>query len=99
MGASKTLVVFYSRSGTTRTVAQALSEALQCDLEEITEPKPRTGSLGYMRSLLEARLKRPSTITPKKHNVSSYDLVVVGTPVLAWSLSSPVRAHLMSTAN
>ena len=40
MGASKTLVVFYLRSGTTRRIALALSEALKCDLEEITEPKP-----------------------------------------------------------
>jgi hypothetical protein len=68
MGDSKALVVFYSRSGTTRRVAQALSEVLQCDLEEITEPTPRTGFLGYIRSLLEAMRKRPSTITPRKHN-------------------------------
>ena len=99
MSASGILVVFYSRSGTTRRVAQALAEALKCDLEEITEPKPRTGFLGYMRSLLEARRKRPSIIAPNKHDVASYDLVVVGTPVWAWSLSSPVRAYLMATAN
>jgi flavodoxin len=99
MGASKILVVFYSRSGTTRRVAQALSEALKCDLEEITEPKPRTGFLGYIRSLLEARRKRPSIIAPKKHDVSSYDLVAIGTPVWAWSLSSPVRAYLTATAS
>jgi flavodoxin len=99
MGASKTLVVFYSRSGTTRRIAQALSEALQCDLEEITEPRKRTGFLGYIRSLLEASRKRPSTIAPKTHDVSSYDLVVIGTPVWAWSLSSPVRAYLMATAS
>jgi flavodoxin len=99
MGASTILVVFYSRSGTTRMIAEALSEALKCDLEEITEPKPRTGLLGYIRSLLEARRKRPSIIAPKKHDVSSYDLVVIGTPVWAWSLSSPVRAYLMATAS
>jgi len=99
MGASKTLVVFYSRSGTTRRIAEALSQALQCDLEEITEFRPRTGFLGYMRSLLETRGKRPSIIGPKKHDVSSYDLVVVGTPVWAWSLSSPVRAYLMTTTS
>ncbi len=99
MGASKILVVFYSRSGTTRSIAKALSEALKCDLEEITEPEPRTGLLGYIRSLLEATGKRPSTILPKKHEVSSYDLVVIGTPVWAWSLSSPVRAYLMATAS
>jgi flavodoxin len=99
MGASTILVVFYSRSGTTRMIAEALSEALKCDLEEITESKPRSGFLGYIRSLLEARRKRPSTITPQKHDVSSYDLVVIGTPVWAWSLSSPVRAYLMATAS
>lgn len=99
MGASKTLVVFYSRSGTTRRIAEALSATLKCDLEEITEPRPRTGFPGYIRSLLEAGRKRPSTILPKKHEVSSYDLVVIGTPVWAWSLSSPVRAYLMATAS
>lgn len=99
MSAPKTLVVFYSRSGTTRRIAIALSDALKCDLEEITEPKPRTGFLGYMRSLLEARRKQPSTIAPRKRDVSSYDLVIIGTPVWAWSLSSPVRAYLMATAN
>jgi Flavodoxins len=98
MSSSKTLVVFYSRSGTTRRIAQALSEALKCDLEEITEPRPRTGFLGYIRSLLEARRKLPSIITPRKRDVSSYDLVVIGTPVWAWSLSSPVRAYLTATA-
>jgi flavodoxin len=99
MGVSKTLVVFYSRSGTTRRIAEALSAVLKCDLEEITEPKPRTGFLGYIRSLLEGSCKRVSRILPKKHEVSSYDLVIIGTPVWAWSLSSPVRAYLMATAN
>ena len=99
MSALRTLVVFYSRSGTTRRIAQALSEILECDLEEITEPTARTGFLGYIRSLLEARRKRPSVVAPKQHDVSSYDLVVVGTPVWGWSLSSPVRAYLMATAS
>ena len=87
MSASRTLVVFYSRSGTTRRIAQTLSAALKCDLEEITEPRPRTGFLGYIRSLLEARRKLPSDIAPKTHDVSSYDLVVIGTPVWAWSIT------------
>jgi flavodoxin len=99
MSASRTLVVFYSRSGTTRRIAQALSGVLKCDLEEITEPRPRTGFLGYMRSLLEASRKLPSVIAPKKRDVSSYDLVVIGTPVWAWSLSSPVRAYLKANAS
>jgi len=96
--AAKILVVFYSRSGMTRRIAQALAGALHADLEEITEPRSRSGLLGYLRSATEARRMCPATIAPVKHDVAAYDLVIVGTPVWAWSLSSPVRAFLLATA-
>ena len=98
MGNHRTLVVFFSRSGTTRLVAEALSEMLDCDLEEITEPISRIGFRGYSRSLLQAIRRRASRIAPIARDVSSYDLVIVGTPVFAWSVSPPVRAYLMATA-
>ena len=69
-------------------------------------PLPLIGERSVIRSRVvggvgrsRASRKRPSTILPKKHDVSSYDLVVIGTPVWAWSLSSPVRAYLMATAS
>lgn len=96
MAGPRILVVYYSRSGTTRKIAEGLSKALTCDLEEIVEDKSRAGLFGYMRSLVEARQKRPSVIVPAKRDASSYDLVVVGTPVWGWSVSSPVRAYLMA---
>lgn len=98
MDRPKILVVFYSRSGNTRRIAQALAETLRSDLEEITEPKSRTGFLGYMRSAMEALQKRPAAIAAKQRDVAAYDLVIVGTPVWGSSLSSPVRAYLMATA-
>jgi hypothetical protein len=64
MARPRILVVYYSRSGTTRKIAEAFSEALACDLEEIVEDKSRAGSFGYIRSLVEARQKRPSVIVP-----------------------------------
>jgi len=73
MAGSRILVVYYSRSGTTRKIAEALSEALTCDLEEIVEDTSRSGLFGYMRSLVEARQKRPSMIVPAKREVSSYE--------------------------
>jgi flavodoxin len=96
MAGPRILVVYYSRSGTTRKIAEAVSEALNCDLDEIVEAKSRAGFFGYMRSLVEARQKRPSVIAPAKRDASSYDLVVIGTPVWGWSVSSPVRAYLMA---
>lgn len=90
------LVVYYSRSGTTRKIAESLSEALKCDVEEIVELKSRAGFLGYVRSLVEAMQKRSSAIARGKRDPSFYDLIVIGTPVWAWSVSSPVRAYLMA---
>lgn len=94
MAGPRILVVYYSRSGITRKLAHAISEELHCDLEEITERQNRTGPLGYVRSIVEAQQKRPADIQPLKRDLRSYDLVIVGTPVWAWSVSSPVRAFL-----
>jgi flavodoxin len=96
MAESRTLIVYYSRSGTTRKVAKSLSALLHCEIEKIVEAKERSGVLGYLRSAMEAGRKRPSSIIPPKMDPASYDLVIVGTPVWAWSVSSPVRAYLMA---
>jgi len=95
MAARKILVVFYSRSGTTRMVAEALAAELKCDAEEIVATKSRAGFVGIMRSLIEAMQQRPAQIATARFNPSSYDLVVIGTPVWAWSVSSPIRAYLI----
>ncbi|MES2193945.1 MAG: flavodoxin [Pseudomonadota bacterium] len=97
MPAPKTLVIFYSRSGTTRRIATALAAALGSTIEEITEGRSRAGFLGYWRSAIEARRKYAPGILPASNDPSSFDLVVIGTPVWVWSVSSPVRAYL--TAN
>jgi flavodoxin len=94
MSAPRTLIVFYSRSGTTRRIAKALSTALECGIEEIAESTPRNGFIGYCRSVIEARRKSTPDILPTRNDPSSFDLVVIGTPVWAWSVASPVRAYL-----
>ncbi|MFA5869173.1 MAG: hypothetical protein WC941_05670 [Candidatus Bathyarchaeia archaeon] len=50
----KTLIVYYSRDGSTRKVAEELKAQLGADIEEITEPKGRGGPLGWIRSGKEA---------------------------------------------
>jgi hypothetical protein len=97
MTAPKILIVFYSRSGTTRRIASALSAALGGSVEEIVERRNRDGFFGYWKSIIEARRRHLPDILSAKNDPSSFDLVVIGTPVWAWSVSSPVRAYL--TAN
>jgi len=91
---SNTLVVYYSLTGHTRQIAEAIAAAFDADLEVIEDTFNRDTGLGRFRSAIESLLGLPSSITPPKNDLSKYDLVVVGTPVWAARLSSPVRAYL-----
>src|SRR5271157_241968 len=89
------LVVYYSRTGSTRKVAQAISDQLDGSMEEITEPKSRKGIIGFMRSGFEAMRQKPSKINPITTNPADFDFVIIGSPVWGGALSSPVRAFLV----
>jgi flavodoxin len=91
----KALVVFYSRTGTTAKVARSISDGLGCDIEEIVVTENRAGLLGYLMSGMEATFKRPAVIKGTEKDASSYDLVLVGTPIWSVTISSPVRAYLI----
>lgn len=89
-----TLVVYFSRHGHTRRVAQLIAEQCSADTEEIVDGIGRHGVWGYLRSLVEAVLRRPAPIQPSRRSPRDYDTVIIGTPVWAWHLASPVRAYL-----
>lgn len=86
------LVVFFSRSGHTREVAQAIARRIDAPIEELLDPTPRGGVLGYARCSRDATLARAPAIAPLGHDLSRYELVIVGTPVWNASPSAPVRA-------
>lgn len=88
----KTLILFYSRTGTTRKVAEKMATILGADIEEVSDSINRSGIRGYLISGKEAVSKKIIKINPIIHNVSDYDLVIIGTPVWAWTMSSPIRS-------
>jgi len=98
MSDRKALVVYYSRSGTTRALADLITAALDADVEELRDVHGRHGARGWLRSIFEATLARPAAIQPQRWDPSRYDLVVVGTPVWNARVSSPVRAWLRDNA-
>lgn len=89
-----TLIVFYSRTGTTRHVAQQLATKLAAQTLAIEDVRSRAGMLGYVRSALEAMHGTLPEIVPSTVDLSRYDLVVLGTPVWAGHASSPMRRFL-----
>lgn len=100
MAAEKSLIIYYSRSGTTRRVAQALAELLDCDIEPIVEAgnRSRAGVAGFVGSVIEALRQHTAPILPHRRDPAAYDVVVLASPVWAWSLSSPMRRYLLDHA-
>ena len=90
----RTLVAYYSRSGNTRRVAEAIATALGADLEPIVDRADRGGILGYLRAGRDAYRRRTTRIDPPRLDPTGYDLVVVGTPVWASSVTPAVRTWL-----
>ena len=94
MSDKKILVVYYSRTNTARQVAEAVAGLLKADLEELADTKKRGGPLGFAIAAKDAALKRLTTIAAVKTDPAAYDLVLVGTPVWAGTMSCAVRAYL-----
>ena len=90
----KSLVVFYSRTGATKQVGESLTEILDCDSEELFETKKRSGPLGYVIAGRDALAKKLTTLVDVKHDPGLYDLMILGTPVWAGTLSSAMRTYI-----
>jgi menaquinone-dependent protoporphyrinogen IX oxidase len=91
---SRVLIVYFSRTGATRRVAAALATTLHADVEEIIDRSDRSGMLGILRCVLDSVMRRSALIEPMRHDLTAYQMVVIGTPVWAGRVSAPVRAWL-----
>jgi flavodoxin len=90
----KTLIAFYSRTGFTRKVCQELAQKLNADLEEIIDTKSRKGPIGWLYAGRDASRKMSTLIAQPQKDPAQYDLVVLGTPIWAWTLTPALRAYL-----
>lgn len=90
------LVVYYSRTGYTRTLAGELAAVLKADVDRLDDGRDRCGVWGYLRCAREALKKRTIKLLPPGYDPSSYDVVVLGTPVWAGNLSSPLRSYVVA---
>lgn len=88
------LVVFYSLTGITKSVALKLGDFLHAEMEPIECESPYGGGLGYLRAAFHSLVGRDIAILPPKLRPSDYDLVVVGGPIWAGRIAPPLRAYL-----
>ena len=104
--AARVLMVYYSRSGHCRRVAQAIAQELErrgisSDQDEILDLKPREGWVGYLRSVWDSffqiRTRIQASSSQGFRDPEGYELVLVGSPVWAGNLAPPVGTYLSDT--
>jgi multimeric flavodoxin WrbA len=88
------LVTYYSRSGHTARLGRAIAGALGADVQEITSRRTFRGPWGFLAGGFQAARKRTPELEPLSRDPGDYEVVVVGTPVWAGTMASPVRSFL-----
>ena len=87
------LVVFHSRSGHCRTLAESLSQKRGWSLGEVAYLQ---GAQSYGQCARDALLRREPEIRYKGPNPSGFEVVVMVSPVWCWSLCPPMRSFVRS---
>ena len=89
----KILVVYYSRTGNTKKLAQKLAQKSLADIDEIVDLQNRSGVLGFLKGGRDAFRKKRTEINYDK-NPENYDVVVIGTPVWVGTMAPAVKSYL-----
>jgi flavodoxin len=97
-GILKTLVVYYSKSGTTKEIAEMITAGLvgkgmAADMEAIIDLEKRDGALSVVKNGAHSSMKRSTNIEEPKHDPAAYDLTVICSPVWAWKITPAARAY------
>lgn len=95
-GNKKVLVVYFSHTGNTRTIAGYIHDAVKSDLVEIKTADTYTDDydalLAQIREEVASEYCPP--LTTKIEDIASYDVVLVGYPIWVETAAPPIRTFL-----
>ncbi|SMP40826.1 flavodoxin family protein [Anoxynatronum buryatiense] len=93
---TKKLVIYYSLEGNTKLMAETMAKAIDADILAIA-PQKEISSKGFSKYFWggsQVMMKRKPTLMPLSLNPLDYDLIIIGTPVWAWTYSPPIATLL-----
>ena len=94
----KALVVYYSRTGNTKIVAETIRDSFGCMLQEIEDLKDRSGFFGFIGGMIDVRRNPITTTNPSTLNLADYDLLFIGSPI--WGMKcAPAITTFLQTAD
>ncbi len=90
--AQKQLVLYFSETGTTKTVAQELQKQLGADIEEIEAVEPYSGNFQktIQRGQREMQNGEMPAIKPLKKKMADYDIIFLGYPIWFGTYANPI---------
>lgn len=93
---SKVLVLYYSLTSNTKTVAQEIATRLDADIEEITLVEPY--DTAFQATIDRCKADREKGILPEinplKSNVADYDWIFIGYPIWFGTYAPPIATML-----
>lgn len=90
----KSLVVYYSRTNVTKSLAEKIASEINADTEEIIPKVNYQGKIGYIRGGKDAMSEKIVELEGLKHDPNEYDIVYIGGPVWAGKAANPVISYL-----
>jgi flavodoxin len=88
------LIMYYSRTGKTRKIAEKIKEKLSAEVDEIKDIINRNGFLGWLSAGRDAVGKKLTEIKNVDKNPADYNVVILGSPTWNNSLSTPIRTYI-----
>ena len=90
--AQKTLVLYYSENGTTKTVAEEIQKQVGADIEAVEAVEAYTGD--FQTTIQRGNKERESgqwpAIKPLKKKISDYDVIFLGYPIWYGTYANPI---------
>ena len=94
--APKVLVLYYSQTSNTKTVAEEIANRLNADIEEIVPVVPYDGT--YMETIERSGKERDSgnlpEVKPIASDISKYDVIFLGYPIWFGTYATPMAGFL-----
>ncbi|MFX0030364.1 MAG: flavodoxin family protein [Candidatus Hermodarchaeota archaeon] len=93
---NKALVIYYSLTGNTKMIAEVIAESINSDILELKPVKElkTEGGSKYFWGGYQATMKIKPKLKSFNINPLEYELIILGTPVWAWTYSPPIHSFL-----
>ena len=90
----KSLVAYYSRTNTTKKLAESIANSGNADIEEVKPKVNYQGKIGFARGGKDALQAKIVDLEDLKYDPADYDVVYLGAPVWAGKAANPLISYI-----